>query len=1076
MVDQMHVKKRIVSLFATLALNLLITIPIYAQMAGAMLSGTVTDPSGAIIPEAQVTIKNTATGVSVTKTTNASGFYTAPNLLPGSYEIAASAQGFSTQVRTGITLTVGAEQLLNLTMQVGGVTEKVVVTAEEPAVELTTSTLGNALYAGAVRELPLNGRDWTQLATLTPGVTSLGSLQPALSVGYNRGNRGFGTQLTISGNRPQQNNYRVDGIGVTDYSNNGPGSVLGGTLGVDAIQEFSVLTSNYTAEYGRTSGGVVNAISRSGTNQFHGDAYEFIRNSALDARNFFDQGGVPPFKRNQFGAAAGGPIRKDRTFFFGDYEGIRQSEGVTARNTVPSQDARNGILHNANGTTTVVTVDPLVKPFLPLWPLPNAGLLGTGDLGIFSFAAQQVTSENFATVRIDHKVSDRDRLFGSYQYDNALSNAPDSFNAVLIGNTTRRQLVSIEESHNFSPGLLNSFRVGYSRVAAVVSHSIKAINPLAGDPSLGVTPGAYAPLIGATGLTLFSGGLNSNNEYRFYWNSYQLHDDAFLSKGNHMLKFGVTVEQIRYNLLALLAGGGNFRFNSLVDLLTNKPLSLVAETPGLPFSPRGLRQAVFGSYLQDDIRWRSNFTINLGVRYEMSTVPTEVQGKLSNLRDPTAPKIQAGNPFFLNPTLRNFEPRVGFAWDPFRTGKTSVRAGFGIFDVLPLPYEFALMEIAQAPFVLQGSASPLPPGSFPYEALKLVAAPSRVRGAYIEFDPPRNYVMQWNLNVQRELLPNLTAMVAYVGSRGVHQPFRIDNMNDVRPTLTSQGYLWPCGGPIVNGLCTKLGTGIPLNPNFGRIDMLTWSTNSFFHALELQITRRMSHGFQIQGSYTWGKSIDEGSASNIGNPFSNTGSLLSFDRKLVRGPSDFNVTQNLVINYSWAIPTPRSMPNAAKWLLSGWQVGGIYQARTGVPFNPVVGGDPLGITSGASQVPNRVVGSGCKSGVNPGNVNTYIKLECFTFPNPSTLLGNTGRNSLTGPGLSNLDFSLYKNNYIRSLSDTFHMQFRVEVFNILNHANFQPPVSTALFDATGKSVAGAGLIVGTSTKPRQIQFALKVIW
>src|ERR1700704_2066177 len=323
-----------------------------AQVSGGTLSGTISDPSGRAIPQAQVVIVNIATGVARTVTTNADGFYTAVNLLAGDYKVTISAKGFNTEAKTGITMNVGAQQTLDLTLQVGTVTHTVAVTTEAPAVQVTSSEISATVNATTVRELPLNGRSWTDLAALQPGVDVI-QTQPTFAVGADRGNRGFGQQLTISGARPQQNNYRLDGISLNDYANGGPGSVLGGSLGVDAIQEFSVLTSNYSAEYGKTSGGVVNAVTRSGTNSIHGSAYEFLRNNALDARNYFDIGKTPPFKRNQFGGAIGGPIIKNRTFFFADYEGIRQSKGITAVTTVLSPNARQGILSD----DTTVPVD-----------------------------------------------------------------------------------------------------------------------------------------------------------------------------------------------------------------------------------------------------------------------------------------------------------------------------------------------------------------------------------------------------------------------------------------------------------------------------------------------------------------------------------------------------------------------------------------------------------------------------------------------------------------------------------------------------------------------------------------------
>src|SRR5882672_2259411 len=375
----------------------------YAQVVGATLSGTVTDASGAIVPNAHVSVRNPATGVTREVTVDAAGFYAAPNLLPGNYEVRFSAPGFTTGVNSGVTLTVGAQQVLNAILRVGQISQQVTVTTEAPTVELASSALNAVVEAPTIVGLPLNGRSWTDLASLQPGVAGV---ETQVAFGDSgRGNRGFGSQIIISGARPTQNNYRLDGISINDYSNGGPGSVLGGNLGVDAVEEFSVLTSNFSAEYGKTSGGVVNAITRSGTNQFHGSAYEFLRNSALDARNFFDGGTVPPFRQNQFGASAGGPIRKDRTFVFGDYEGVRRSLGTTVKNTTLSDNARLGILHDKNGNLlsplvgpcpsapgqtmtnlapgqAAVCVDDKVAKYLPMFRPANSGT-STGDKGFY---------------------------------------------------------------------------------------------------------------------------------------------------------------------------------------------------------------------------------------------------------------------------------------------------------------------------------------------------------------------------------------------------------------------------------------------------------------------------------------------------------------------------------------------------------------------------------------------------------------------------------------------------------------------------------------------------------------------
>ena len=399
-----------------------------AQVAGGTLSGTVTDPSGSAVPNATIDIKAVSTGTTRTVTSDSAGLYAAPNLLPGAYEVTSSASGFSKAVLTGITVTVGGQQELNIKLQIGQVSQTVEITAQAPQIQLTSSSITATVNDTTVRELPLNGRSWTDLATLQPGVANMAAEQPGISGTTSasaRGIRGFGNQLTISGGRPGQNNYRLNGISENDYSNSSPGSVTGGAAGVDAIAEFSVVTTNYTAEYGRTSGGVINAITRSGTNQFHGDVYEFLRNSALDAKNYFDVGTIPPFRRNQFGASAGAPIWKDHTFAFGNYEGLRQSLGTTFKDTVPSPNAQkrasstmpmgrrctighrqSGVVRNFTNSAGTVGVDPKIVPFLALWQLPNAGLL-PGQSGRSQLDTESI---RFPPSRLPQKISLRPGL------------------------------------------------------------------------------------------------------------------------------------------------------------------------------------------------------------------------------------------------------------------------------------------------------------------------------------------------------------------------------------------------------------------------------------------------------------------------------------------------------------------------------------------------------------------------------------------------------------------------------------------------------------------------------------------
>lgn len=1051
LVFQLNWKRQSFSILVTLAflMGILGCIRVSAQISDRALSGRVTSPSGAPVANARLAIKNSTNTAARSVTVSSDGTYLVTNLSPGTYEITASALGFADTSAT-VAITAEGSLVVNLVMQAASTTEagKGQVGSSTVKGDVTTS----------VSDLPLNGRSASDVAALEPGVAT------ARTQASGQAQRGFGTEMTISGSRPRQNDSRLDGISVNDYSNGPPGSALGVNLGVDAVEQFSVLTSNYPAQNGRSSGGIIGASTRSGTNEFHGSVYEFFRNSALDARNFFDTK-KPPFRRNQFGASLGGPILKDRTFIFGDYEGLRSSTGVTQVDTVPSATALVG-----NLSTGQIQVDPTVFSFASaFYPLPNGPLLGAGDTGIFTFSGQQVTPENYFTIKVDHKVSERDGISGTYMFDTGTVRQPDELNDKRTGYDSRRQVFAVNEAHTFNPGFLSSFRFGINRVVATTGLTFPSGNSHASDGSFSTVPGKNAPGVQVTGLTQFSGGLGSPSNFNFHWTSIQAYEDLSFNLGKHSLKFGVGLERIRDNMLGVSDAGGVFSFNALSDFLTNAPYFLSAAIPSA-VSERGIRQTLLGAYVQDDWRLRSNLTINFGLRYEMATVPTEVQGKLTTLRHITDATPHVGDPLFSNPTLRNFEPRVGLSWDPFGSGKTAINAGFGMFDVLPLPYLIQFNELFSAPFFQAGSATNLPAGTFPGGAFAFVDSPNTFRQAYFDPHPHRNYVMQWNLTIQRELAKNLSAMVGFVGSRGVHQPFRVEDVDIVLPTLTSQGYLWP----------SPAGSGARLNLNAGRITAGLWSGDSYYSALEAQIKKKIARG-SLEVSYTWGKSIDTSSGSLVGDEYSNSiSSPLWFNSRLNRGLSDFNVSQNLEVNYTWELGTPKWASSGIEaWVLGGWQVGGVFAASTGVPFTPGFGGDALGVrsTDPNIDVPNLIAGPGCGSLVNSGNPISYIKTQCFAVPNPITLRGNLGRNTLIGPGLVNFDFSVFKNNYIKRISDRFNAQFRAEFFNIVNHTNLAPPLDNRnIFDSSGSRVANAGLITSTQTPSRQIQFALKLIW
>jgi Carboxypeptidase regulatory-like domain/TonB-dependent Receptor Plug Domain len=1198
---------------------LMISRPLNAQVAGATLSGVITDAQAGAVVNAKVSVTNLATSVALETVTNSAGSYTLPNLIPGDYEVSVTAQGFST-TKSKVTLSVGQKQEMNLALTVGQVSQEIQVTGAAPQVDLESSTISGEVGAATVRELPLNGRDWTSLAALEPGVATVAAqLDPTTS--NVAGGRGLGTQMTISGSRPTQNSYRLDGAIVNDYSNAGPGSVLGKNLGVDAIQEFTVLTSNYSAEYGFTSGGVINAITRSGTNTFHGTAFDFVRNDKFDADNFFvNAGGLPknPLRQNQFGAAGGWKILKDRFFLFGDYEGVRLSKGIPqSTQTTLTPAVKSGTVTNLfTGATTTVPVDANIQKYLGFWPAPSPNYTTLGGVGCLPLAAGQFSApgvpggcnpdvakfiwlgnesatEDFYTFRSDFKISAKDSIFGTYLHDYSKLIVPAPLNNAPQEYDSWRQAVILEETHIFSSSVVNSLRVAYSRTTDFGGHSNIALNPLSGDASLAMAPGFFSPVITLTGAgvtSATSGLLYSGSVQDYLGQMYQIFDDAFVTKGNHGLKFGfVGFYQALEGYHPPSNGNGNGTFTyqgtypglpgglpggstsvptaaqapcvqtgksltnannydqtcgTLVNFLTNQPRS--AQQPlDLNSLPRHtLNDYIFGFYAQDDWRFRPNLTLNLGLRYEMSTIPTEAQGRIAGMPSnttqlsPTNPTAALSNQFFThNPTLLNFEPRLGFAWDPFHSGKTSVRGGFGMFDALPLAYEVILNSISTAPFrnaraVLgpPGNISPNAqagaPDQFPFNIAALSAA---LPGAavntktwyYSEQTPNRNYVYQYNLNIQRQITPNTTFLIGYVGSRGVHNPFQADSTNNVLPVnignpMPGVGYYWPgCFGAASattagQNACIAAGTAYTglltasqqqnrlLNPSVAGIPSTLWQSSSWYNALTVKLDKRLSRGFQVQGAFTWGKSIDDSSGSAAGDTFQfDYTSEPWYDVNLIKGLSDFNVGENLVINGLWKAPEPKTLGAIGDRVLGGWQLGLITELSSGSPVWPSITADMLGENISTVNPPNLVAGCSAQS-LTKTNYRTslfYINPSCLSLvPMNATnaavcdqrlgasvcsnIRGDLGRNTITGPGLFNIDFSVFKNNYIPKISETANLQFRAEFFNVLNYTNFAPPTlaNLAAFNSTGVASGTFGQLTSTQGQNRIIQLGLKLVW
>jgi len=1052
---------------------------IHGQVANGTIRGTVRDSTGAALPGVSISAKSLETGAVRSAVTDGSGTYQILSLPAKAYEVQAALDGFQTSVRNPVTVTVGASVVANFELAVGGVTQEVTVTSEALQVNTTDASLGGLVGEQQVRELPLNGRDWLQLTTLEAGVKGGIGQTSGAAFSNSRAARGNGLALSISGNRPTGNVFLVDGLVVNDFANASPGSGLNVNLGVEAVQEFRVLTNEYTAEYGRSTGGVVTAVFKSGTNDFHGNLFAFTRNSKLDANNFFDVQ-KPAFHRYQSGGSAGGPLVKNKTFIFGDYEELRESKGISHNSDTLSPDARNGLLcvsvgSDPCGAKTSVPISARIQPYLAFFPIANGAI--TGDTAKFNFVGQRVGLERYVVGKVDHNISNQTMLWGSYQFDNTDESQPDPYNQKRTGSPSRHQNGVVTLQHIFTPHFLNSTLAGVSHSHVTDALDIAAINPIATDVSLGFQPGVPAGLLVVSGLTGTQGGMGSSGSDNLRYTSFQVGDDASWIKGRNTIKFGAKMERIHYDKNSLVGAPiGEYDFDTVALFLQGVPGLFRTDVPGTN-DIRGLRTSYLGLYFEDGIAVRSNLHVNLGVRYEYLTPITEVSGLVAVLTDPAAAIPKTGGSYF-NTNTKDFAPRVAVAWDPYGDGKMPIRAGVGIYDVLPLPY---LMEnrTNSFPYFEEGTISAPPASAFPTGGLALIT-PSSLRASYVDQNPPRAYLTQWNLTIQRELAASTALTIGYVGSRGKHLPRSIEDVNQVPfslVTIAPDGHLlFPtnpalkAGGPIAR-----------INPNFSRIAATVWDDSSSYHSLVVDFNKRFSHGWFFKTAYTWSKSMDGGSNTFSDNESSNTsGSPYAFLPALQWGVSDFDIAHRFVSSYSWSIPTPGSLAGMSKSLLGGWELGGIFTAQTGPPFTVTLTtdqartGDSRVRSTSGGQRPNYNPAPGCSvNAINPGNPLNYIKTECFSFPALGQL-GNLGRNTLRGPGLEEVDASLFKNWLL--WHDRTRLQFRIEVFNLLNRANFQAP-KVKIFDGSGAVIPTATQLTSpTQTSERQIQLALKVGW
>ena len=857
----------------------------------------------------------------------------------------------------------------------------------------------------------MNGRDWTSLATLEPGVINIPN-QATTSFNANKGNRGFGNQLSDSGHRPNENSYRLNGISINDYTNAAPGGSTGLNLGVDAVQEFSVITTGYTAEYGRTSGAVINAITKSGANQVHGTGFFFDRDSIFDARNYFDGPKIAPFRRIQFGGSAGAPIVKDRTFIFASYEGFRQN-----------QDA-SGTIHVPDAASRAFAV-PAIRPYLALWPVAPASapdkidpLTGLGIQTLNVNVATIAKENNFIT-RLDHHISNSDSLTGSYFFDSGPQSQADPLGNTVHEVFSRRQMGSFEETHIFSAQLVNTLRLGLNRALGKINDPVSG-DAVAKNAALAIAPGAGAPpQIPVPGLTP-AFGLGGFNRFTHAWNSLQAADDAFLTKGTHSIKFGFAFEYMQYNVLEQLSPNGRMNtYSTLAAFLTNQGDQLNALAPGGSHEV-GLREKLFAGYVQDDWHAKPNLTFNLGLRYEMTTKPTDantvpgytVNGytvaaagfqeiiSLSNCTPNTTAcgPVGLNSPLRQNPTTKDFEPRIGLEWDPLKNGKTVVRAGFGMFDVLPLPYEFGLNTAATAPFQIIGAAKGATLGGGINQNVNFNE--QKIRNRFIDAFPKRPYVMNWNANIQREVGSGYTFLLGYVGSRSLHTSAAADDINLVMPrAISGVGLVFPCDPSqlSVGNTCANQQTGTRIDSNWGGgagIRPVLYDGSASYNSLQTQLKKSFSQGVQGQISYTFGKCQDFSSAPVTGDTFLNSIAVpLMLVKSTRRGACDFDIRHVLSATLMWDIPSMKGSSGFLSTVTGGWELGTIVSAYSGAPFTATVGdgNDPLGTGfNGDFSMDFASLTPGC----NPihGGVN-YLNTNCFTPPTaPASLPTATAAN------------------------------------------------------------------------------------
>ena len=991
------------------------------------IAGFVTDESKGALPGATVTVKDVDTSQSRVVTTDEQGRYRVDALIPGKYAVTVELSGFRTAQYEDVALSVGEAAVLNVQMQIGGMTERVVVTGDATMAATRQSSMTALVDQRQIRELPLNGRDFTQLTLLQLGVTSSPSTAQAVD-------RGMGTQVSVAGARPNQISFQVDGADVNTQGNGAPGSAAGGMLGVDTVREFQVLVNNYSAEYGRSTGGIVVAVTRSGTNTLSGSAFEFARNSTFDSRTYFDDPSedIPPLSRNQFGGTLGGPIVRDKTFFFASYEGLRQTQGLTTIANVPS-----------TATRTRADLSPATAPYLLLFPEPNGPQ--TGATGQYIQQVVDPTRENLVVGKVDHNFSSGKTVSVKYSFDKAQVDQGQPLPDWTAETRTRSQSTVGEYNWIISGGLLNSAKVAYNQAY----ESTASLENREFPSSLYFIPDTRVGTINVSGLSSF--GPDTQSPTFVNLKSLQIIDNLTWTRGSHTVKAGFSDTHYMNDQDSSFDFGGLYTFTSVDNFVLNRPGTFEGQAPGST-TARRWRQDLIGLYVQDDWSTTRNLTLNGGVRYEFITQPHELDGRSSALPDLQSTNFVTGGDLFQNPSLKNVAPRGGFAWNVTGDGRNVIHGGAGMF------YEPILSNIYRA----YGNRTPpfynsINPSNPPFPTPPTAGGSSLLRLDLVDYYLKNPYRVQYNVSFQRDVWGHTTATVGYIGARGYNQMRNIE-YNQAVPVINADGSLFfPAGS-------TRR------NPGFNSMRLRTSDGHSWYNGFVAGANRRFANNISAQASYTFGKSMDDGSQAVGSGDFSNSfqppyGAIPSINK----GLSDFDIRHNFTANATWELPFGEKTSGVKHGLLAGWQLSGIFTAHSGVPFTPVLGFDrarALPRSGGAGQWPDLV--AGCSSNPVLGGPNEYFDVNCFSLPAAGTI-GNLGRNTVIGPGFQTLDAALFKN---ISLGGARRLQLRVEGFNVTNHVNFGLP-STTVFNSSGP-VATAGQITSIIGTARQFQLGGKV--